>query len=342
MEKDLYEILGVSKDATQDEIKKAYRKLSLKYHQDKHTGDTPEEQKKNEELFKDVAHAYDVLSDPEKKAQYDNPYANSADSFEDFFYNPFARRKPHVEVGNNCFVKVSISLEDLFKDTYSKEFEYHRNIRCSKCNGEGGTGKHKCEKCNGTGRIIKTHREANLIYQQDLGECDNCNGTGVIVENKCENCNGTGFESVVAKFDLKLPNEYIIQDGLKIVVSEVDGHESKSKNGKNGKLVVLISNKFNHDKYKISGYNVIENVYIDWYDALLGSDISINHPTGKHIKVKIPECCKHGNILKLSKQGIPGRGDYYVRVLYRYPEKLSNELREKIENIKESLKENSN
>lgn len=220
MEKNLYDILGVSKDATQDEIKKAYRKLSLKYHPDKHTGDTPEEQKKNEELFKEVTEAYDVLSNPEKREQYDNPYSGINSGFGDFFYNPFARRKQQVERGNDCFVKVSVNLEDLFKEIYSKEFEYHKNVRCSKCNGEGGTGKHKCANCNGSGRLIKSHRNGNMFYQQDFGECPNCNGTGFIVDNKCNKCNGTGFENTTAKFDLKLPNEYIIQDGIKIIVSE--------------------------------------------------------------------------------------------------------------------------
>lgn len=336
MEKNLYDILGVSKDATQDEIKKAYRKLSLKYHPDKHTGDTPEEQKKNEELFKDVAHAYEVLSNPEKKEQYDNPYSNINSGYDDFFFNPFARRKPRVERGKDCFVKISISIEDLFKETYCKEFEYHKNIRCSECNGEGGTGKHKCNHCNGTGRIIKTHRNGNAFYQQDFGECQHCNGTGFVIDNKCSKCNGTGFENTIAKFNLTLPNEYIIQDGVKIIVSEVDGHESKDKNGPNGKLVVLISHAFDNDKYKTNGYDIIENVYIDWYDALLGRDIVIDHPTGKKIKVKIPECCKHGNLLKLSKQGILGRGNYYIRVLHKYPEKLSEDVKKKLEEIKES------
>ena len=338
MEKNLYDILGVSKDATKDEIKKAYRKLSLKYHPDRHTGDTPEEQKKNEELFKDVAHAYDVLGNPEKRAQYDNPYFSSNEGYEDFFYNPFVRRKPRVERGSDCFAKISISIEDLFKETYSKEFEYHKNIRCSECNGEGGTGKHKCNDCNGTGRIIKTHRNGNTIYQQDFGKCHSCNGTGFIIDNKCSKCNGTGFENTVAKFDLKLPNNYIIQDGAKIIVSELDGNESKDKNGPNGRLIVLISHNFDSNKYEINGYDVIENVNVDWYDALLGKDIVIDHPTGKQIKVKIPEYCKHGNLLKLSKQGILGVGNYYIRILHKYPNKLSKEVKKKLEEIKESCK----
>lgn len=339
MEKNLYDILGVSKDATQNEIKKAYRKLSLKYHPDKHTLDTPEEQKKNEELFKEVTHAYDVLGNPEKRAQYDNPYSNSINSttgFEDFFYNPFARRKPQVERGSDCFVKVYVSIEDLFKEVYSKNFEYHKNIRCSECNGEGGTGKHTCDHCNGTGRIIKTHRNGNTIYQQDFGACQHCNGTGIIIDNKCSKCNGTGLEKTIAKFDLKLPNEYIIKDGVKIIVSEVDGNESKDKNGPNGSLIVLISHKFDKDKYEVNGYDVIENVNIDWYNALLGDNIIINHPNCKQIKVNIPEYCKHGNLLKLSKQGILGRGNYYIRVLHKYPNKLSKEVKKKLEEIKES------
>ena len=338
MEKNLYDVLGVSKDATQDEIKKAYRKLSLKYHPDKHAEDTPEEQRKNEELFKDVTYAYDILSNPEKRAQYDNPYSGNKEEYEDFFYNPFIRRKPRVKKGDDCFVKISVSIEDLFKETYHKEFEYHKKIRCNECNGEGGTGKHKCNHCNGTGRIIKTHRNGNTIYQQDFGECQHCNGTGFTIDNKCNKCNGTGFETVVANFNLDLPNEYIIQNGVKIIVSEIDGSESKDKTGPNGRLVVMVSHNFDSDKYEINGYDVIENIHIDWYDALLGRNIVIDHPTGKQIKVKIPEYCKHGNLLKLSKQGILGIGNYYVRVLHKYPDKMDKEVKKKLEEIKEICK----
>lgn len=338
MEKNLYEILGVSKDATQDEIKKAYRKLSLKYHPDRHTSDTPEEQKKNEELFKEVTEAYDILGNQEKRKQYDNPYSDINSEFEDFFYNPFARRKQKVERGNDCFVKVSVNLEDLFKEIYSKEFEYHKNVRCSECNGEGGTGKHKCANCNGSGRLIKSHRNGNMFYQQDFGECPNCNGTGFIVDNKCKKCNGTGFENTIAKFDLNLPNEYIIQDGVKIIVSESDGNESKDKNGPNGRLIVLISHNFDKNKYEVSGYDVVENVEINWYDALLGLEIIINHPSGKQIKVKISEYCKHGNLLKLSKQGILNKGNYYIRVFHKYPDKMNKEVKKKLEEIKEICK----
>lgn len=337
MEKNLYDVLGVSKDATQDEIKKAYRKLSLKYHPDKHVGDTPEDQKKYEDLFKDVAHAYDILGNPEKRAQYDNPYSGNT-GYEDFFFNPFGRRGHRVERGDDCHVKINISIEDLFKESYSKEFEYHKNIRCDKCNGEGGTGKHTCSHCNGMGRNIKTYRNQNTFYQQDFGECQYCKGVGYIIDNKCDKCDGTGFEKTSVKFNLNLPNEYIIRDGAKLIVSENDGHESKTVNAPNGRLIVLISHKFDHDKYVVNGYDVIENVNVDWYDALLGGEVVINHPTGKQIKVKIPEYCKHGNLLKLSKKGILGIGDYYVRVLHKYPDKLSKEVKKKLEEIKKSSK----
>ena len=100
----------------------------------------------------------------------------------------------------------------------------------------------------------------------------------------------------------------------------------------------LIKCNFDSDKYEINGYDVIENIHIDWYDALLGRDVVIDHPTGKRIKVKIPEYCKHGNLLKLSKQGILGVGNYYIRILHKYPNKLSKEVKKKLEEIKESCK----
>lgn len=341
MQDNLYDVLGVSKDATEDEIKKAYRKLSLKYHPDKHLDDTPEEQKKNEELFKKVKDAYDILGNKEKRAQYDNPgfgeYDNSwfkYGGFGNFFNNPFAKNK--IKAGSDCFVKISVSIKDLFKEVYSKDFEYHRNIRCTKCGGEGGTGKHTCNQCNGTGRIINTYRDGNFIYQQDLGECKTCNGTGYTIDNKCDKCNGSGFESTVVKFKLDLHNNHIIRDGLRIVINENGGNESKDKNGPNGNLIAIISHNFDNNRYEINGYNVVENVNINWYDCLLGTNITINHPTGKNIKVKIPEYCKHGKLLKLSNQGILGNGDYYVRVLHKYPSTLTKEVKKKLEEIKES------
>lgn len=342
MEKNLYDILGVSKDATQEEIKKAYRKLSLKYHPDKHVSDTPEEQKKNEELFKEVANAYDVLSNPEKRQQYDNPPQSSNDFMDDdFFWNPFGTRKK-VNRGTDCKIKISISIKDLFKKTYSKNFEYHRNVRCTKCNGEGGTGKHSCPSCNGTGKIIQSYRNGNTIFQRYLGDCKQCKGTGVIIDNVCDNCKGTGFETTIAKFKLQLPNSYIIQNGAQIIVSQTNGNESKDKNGPNGNLIVLISHNYDKNKYEIYNYDVIENFELDWYDALLGCDIIINHPSNKKIKVKVPEYCNHGKLLKITGKGICSDngicGDYYIRILYKYPKKLDDNVKNKLKEIKEICK----
>ena len=222
MNKDLYEILGVSRDASADEIKKAYKKLAVKYHPDRNKGS-----KEAEDKFKEIGAAYAILSDAQKRAKYDRYGSvdedmmsgtgfDFGDIFGKFFHSGFGdifggqqRRETYPTEAQSIQVNISLSIEDIFKG-YTHEIEYDIDKRCSDCGGTGGTNIETCPHCHGTGRFVKVDKSAFGIFQQEMA-CPYCNGTGKIIKNKCLKCNGTG--TVKAKQKCKVSFRSGIKDG---------------------------------------------------------------------------------------------------------------------------------
>lgn len=324
-----YDILGVKEDATQDEIKKAYRKLSLKHHPDKHVNDSDEDKKYHEEQFKKIAEAYDTLSDPDKRAEYDNP-GMFGDSFfggaESFFAEP----------GKNAYVKIHLDIDDIYS---GKTIKYTRQCRCHKCNGKGGEGTEtkKCPKCGGSGMMIqkKVSPFGTQIYQ---GPCDKCHGTGKVPAKECSVCNGTGFEGKKSSVSIKIPMEYY-QENLNLTTG-YPGHESYDRRFPDGKLVIQFVFDFDKTKYNVGPDGITQNVIMPWYDAMLGAKYNIKLPDGKKQEVEIKECTKDGEEIVVDGTMLESRGgEYKLRIKYVVPDRLSDIERESLKEMKNKLRE---
>lgn len=351
MAKDYYSILGVDKNASEDEIKKAFRKLSLKWHPDKHANDSEADKKAAEEKFKDIAEAYGVLSDKEKREKYDR--FGDADANFDFsggfggmapddiinmfaghgfggggfsgfggFGDIFGRRSRQsqpqeiIEPGANKIFNMSVSIEDIFNGV-SKDLEYEVDVRCGHCNGAGGSGIDTCSHCHGTGMITETQRQGYTIIQSSH-PCPYCGGTGRTVKEKCKECNGTGFKKAKKKVTITVPAGAL--EGYMIKKTGM-GCESKSPKGPNGDLGVRVIYKFDKSKYAIvdrgNGPIVYEKVEIPYYDCILGASKEITLPNGKKVKYKVPEKTKPEDTIVLHGEGIRGN-DYIIIVNMTY------------------------
>lgn len=349
--KDYYEILGVDRNASEAEIKKAYRKLSLQYHPDKLANKSEKEKKEGEEKFKAITEAYSVLSDPEKKDKYDR--FGSIDGMDMDFgpdlgdilgrafggnpfgghFGGFGNRSQMVESGIDHTMRIPLTIEDIFNGV-EKTVKFKRNVRCSNCHGAGGTGVKTCPECHGQGRVRHTQRTPMGIMTQ-ITDCPKCHGTGKIVEKVCPSCHGTGmqeaYNTVTVTFPAGVPNQY----GVKY---DNQGSESRDKRGENGDFIAIAEYKIDENRYSIEGNNVLEHVFIPYYDVLLGCDYTVNIPNGHKKTIHISPCTKEDNIMKILGEGLNFRGvrgDYYVCIHYKYPEKLSDKEREHIEFIKE-------
>lgn len=352
--KDYYNILGVSKDASEADIKKAYKKLALKYHPDRQQGKSDEEKKEAEDKFKEINEAFSVIGDEKKRKEYDNPgfgsdffsnfgnfgndfNSSTRDPFEEFFgrrteENPYTNAHNYTDFhGDNCEAKLDLNISDFYTKGV-KKVTFIKKCRCKTCDGQGGTGIKMCPHCNGTGMVTESRRQGNMFFQSSH-PCPYCNGTGKIVEKKCPDCSGTGFIGKLTeeKIDLKkIPTEYLLKDGLKINVGPL-GSESKMDGGTNGALYVTIHHNYDKKKYKITGRgDVTEKVDVAFKDILLGSKIEVDLPNNKKMKVKIPECCEAEAILKMVGKGIDGN-DYYIKVNPTFPKKLTTEQKNIIE-----------
>ena len=357
--RDYYEVLGLSKGASDDEIKKAYRKLAKQYHPDLHPGD-----KECEEHFKEIGEAYEVLSDPDKKAKYDQ-YGHAAfdpnsgfgaggfgggfDDLSDILGNIFAggfggfggfggRRNGPVK-GENIRVNMSISFEDAAFGC-SKEITIPSIEDCDACHGSGcaeGTTPEICPDCQGTGSV-RVQQRTPFGVMATSSPCRICGGTGKIIHQPCPSCSGKGKVRRQRKLSVNIPAG--IDDGQTISLRG-QGH-SGMNGGPAGDLLITVSIKA-HPLFERDGSSVLFEMPISFVQAALGAELEVPTLDGK-VKYSIPEGTQSGTVFRLKEKGIPylnskGRGDQYVTVYIVTPKNLSREQKDLLRKFGESTGE---
>lgn len=347
MNKNYYDILGVSKDASEADIKKAYKKLALKYHPDRQNGKSEAEKKEAEDKFKEINEANDVLSDPKKRQEYDNPGFGSfggswsgfgdADPWEEMFrmHRGPQSSNPLDYKGKDCEAKLNMSIDDFYFQGI-KKVAFLKDFRCPTCGGEGGTGVETCSHCHGSGMITESRQQGNMFFQSSR-PCPYCHGSGKTIKNKCASCSGTGFVGKLVNQDIDLshiPLQYLLQDGIRINVGAV-GSEAKKAGGTNGNLYITLQHAYNHDKYAINKYGDVEGKEdIDWKDLLLGNKVELHLPGNQTMRVTIPECCETGKKLRIKGKGLDGH-DYVIVVNPTFPTHLDDDTKKAIKKLKE-------
>ena len=348
--RDFYEVLDVPKSATDDEIKKAYRKLAKKYHPDLNPGNQEAEQK-----FKEVSEAYEILSDKEKRARYDQfghagvdpSYGGGAgsgfggfggfggfdmgDIFGDIFGGGFSSRgtsRRGPQRGSNISAQVTIDFKEAVFGC-EKEIHIYRIENCSDCKGSGakaGTDVMTCTVCGGSGQVRTTQRTI-LGNMQTVTTCSACNGKGTVVKEPCPTCSGNGKIKKSRKIKVKIPAG--IDDGQTISLGG-QGHAG-DKGTPNGDLYVAVNVRPDAD-FKRNGFDVSYNLTISFVEAALGASVEVPTLDGK-VKYDIPEGTQPGTVFRFKGKGIPylkrsGRGDQYVRVNIAVPKHLSGRQKE--------------
>ena len=351
MEKDLYEILGVSKGASEDELKNAYKKLALKWHPDKFASKSKEEKANAEKKFKEINEAYQILSDPQKKQQYDmfgtvdgngggfsGGFDMDNDVFRSFFgdmdgFNPFgsSRANGRPRKAQDVRIRIGVSLTEIMNGG-KKKVSYNVEGICPECHGEGGKGKHKCSQCNGTGMITKTSRTP-FGYSQVSSPCPHCHGAGYTIAEKCHRCGGTG--KVAETKTVEVTIRKWIRNGESQIFRGM-GYQDISGNGYHGDLEVVFVYDFDTNKYAIDNSgNIFEMLDVDIYDCLLGADKKLKLPTGEEVSIKIPKCSHEGTNISVPKKGING-GNYIYYVKPKFPTKISSKEEEFLNKAKMS------
>ncbi|MFB6203122.1 MAG: molecular chaperone DnaJ [Candidatus Nanohaloarchaea archaeon] len=342
MAKEYYELLGVSEDASQEEIKKAYREKAKRYHPDSNSEES------DEEKFKKINKAYDVLSDEEKRKKYDQfgkqgveghaerGQRRAASNFKDIFEQIFGgggRRRERG--GENLRIKVDISLEEAYNGV-EKTYDVSRKKRCPDCGGSGAEDGQTttCTECGGEGRVRQVQRTP-LGRAQKVTECPECGGTGQIPEVKCSRCSGEGVIEKEETISFEVPKG--VRDGQKMRLRG-KGHEDRNGNAGDLYAVVMIQD---HDSLERRENDLYTTVTVGIGDAVLGAEAEIPHPDGE-IKVDIPEGSQPGQVLRLRGKGMPGRrgyGDLYVKIDVDIPEETDEEDREFFEKYREKKKQ---
>lgn len=359
--RDYYEVLGVSKSASDDEIKKAYRKIAIKYHPDRNPGD-----KIAEEKFKEAAEAYDVLHDPQKRQQYDqfgfnapgggfgaggfNAGGFSMDDIFSMFGDVFgghggfggfggSRTQRRQDRGSDLRLKVKLSLQEVLTGV-TKKFKVRKDIPCSHCHGsgaEGNSGTQTCPNCNGSGMEIRTQQSIFGMVQTQTA-CHVCGGEGTIIKNKCQTCGGSGVTKGEEVVEIRIPAG--VAEGM--VVNVPGKGNAGQHNGISGDIQVYIEEEPN-DIFVRDGQNVIYNLLLDFPTATLGGQVDIPTIDGKDVKIKIEPGTQPGKTLRLRGKGLPavngyghGIGDLIVNISVYIPKALSHSEKEAIEKFKDS------
>ena len=356
--RDYYEVLGINKGSTPDQIKSAYRKLAVKHHPDKNKGD-----KAAEEKFKEASEAYHVLSNTERKQNYDNfghaAFENGAggrggfgnfdfssnfsDIFEDFFGEGFggggrkSRRSNHR--GSDLRYDLSITLEEAYSGK-KQDIKFSTSEKCDTCKGSGSKPGHdagSCSMCGGHGQVRSS--QGFFTVQQT---CPQCSGSGEEITNPCSSCNGQGKKQASKRLSVTIPKG--VDDGTRIRLAGKG--EAGSKGGGNGDLYLFI-NVYSHDLFKRSNENLFFECPISIADAALGTSIEIPTIDGGKAKIKIPAGTQSGKQFRLKSKGMPymrgsGSGDLYVQVNTEVPVSLNKEQKELLEKFREIENEKSN
>lgn len=363
--RDFYEILGVAKSASADEIKKAYRKVAMQYHPDRNPGD-----KAAEEKFKEAAEAYEILSDQDKRAQYDrfghagvsgagggfggggggmnmdDIFNQFGDIFGDDIFGSFfggggggrARGggRGRGTRGSNLRIKLKMNYEEIAKGA-NKTIKVKKYVFCNTCNGSGAKDKgsvQNCGTCNGSGQVRKV-TNTFLGQMQTVGTCPTCNGEGSVVTSKCTSCKGEGRVYADETVSLDIPAG--VQEGMQLSMSGKGN--AGERGGPSGDLIILIEEE-QHAQLQRDGQNVVFDLHISFPEAVFGANLEVPTIDGK-AKIKIPAGTQSGKIFRLKGKGFPvlnsyEKGDQLIHVNIWTPQNLSSEEKGMLEKMQHS------
>ena len=361
--RDYYEVLGVDRNASEDEIKVAYRKLAIKYHPDRNPGN-----KEAEEKFKEAAEAYEVLHDPDKRRQYDQfgfnapgggfggGFSGGGMNMDDIFsmfgdifgghsggfggFGGFGGGgSQRVYRGSDLRLKVKLSLQDIASGV-TKKFKVREDVTCDKCNGTGAEGDSKpetCPTCHGSGMVTRTVRSM-FGMMQTQSECPTCHGEGTVIKNKCKACGGTGVVKGEKVVEINIPAG--VEEGM---VLNVHGKGNAGPhNGVPGDIQVIIEEE-KCDTFIRDKQDLIYNLLLDFPTAALGGEAEVPTIEGKKLALKIEPGTQPGKTVRLRGKGLPavqgygsGKGDIVVNISVFVPKTLTKDERKAIEELRDS------
>lgn len=358
--RDYYEVLGVSKSSSADEIKKAYRKVAMQYHPDRNPGD-----KEAEEKFKEAAEAYEVLSDQDKRAKYDryghqafgpgtggfgganaeDIFSSFSDIFGDDLFGSFfgggggarsRNSRPQGARGSNLRIKLKLNFEEIAKGT-NKSVKVKKHVVCIACSGSGAKDKNNvqtCGTCNGSGQVRKV-TQTFLGQMQTVTTCPTCNGEGITITAKCGSCKGEGRVYGEETISIDIPAG--VQEGMQLSMSGKGN--AGERGGRAGDLLIIIEEE-KHPELHRDGLNVAYDLHISFPDAVFGTQVEVPTIDGR-AKIKIPAGTQSGKIFRLKGKGFPEvqgyqKGDQLIHVNIWTPQQVSSDEKAALEKLANS------